>query len=173
MEGTPIQEIAAIEVKKDNYEIVDVFHAYAFTEEEDEFARLHIHGLNKHFLKVFGYSSETALLNAFKLWLSKKVTREIYCNDAAKERKILQLNVMNFNLLPWAERYYSASHQVANRHKNYMIPILGKSCCEVAHSSFICAPYSPNPFTRTAKARHGFHCALYDVMELYFEKILQ
>ena len=172
MEGSPVQEIAAIQVKKDNYEVMDVFHGYAFTEEEDEFSRLHIHGLNKDYLKVFGHSSEASLVNVFKHWLLRTQTKEIYCNDASKERRILQIDILNFNLLPWAERMSCASHQIANRYKDYMIPVLGKFCCKVAHSSFICAPYSPNPFTRLAKVRHGFHCALYDVMELYFEKLL-
>ena len=173
MEGSPVQELAAIEVKEDTLEIVDVFHGYAYTQEHDDFARQHIHGLNTDFLRVFGYSSESILLNVFRLWLASKPNRILYCNDASKERNLLQLPIFNFNLLPWAERMYSPSHKIANCYKKYMIPVLSKYCSQTAHSSFVCAPYCPNPLARMAKCEHGFHCALYDVMELYFERLLQ
>ena len=89
-----------------------------------------------------------------------------------KKEKILKLDFLNFNLLPWAERMCGASHQIANRYKKYMIPALGE-CCKVAHSSFICAPYFPNPYAWLAKARHGLNCVLYDfdLNELYLENL--
>ena len=46
MEGSPIQELAALEIDRNTNEIVDVFHAYAYTEDEDKLTRKYIHGLD-------------------------------------------------------------------------------------------------------------------------------
>ena len=171
-EGTPIQEVAAIEVNCSTHAIVDAFHGYAYTDEADTFARKHIHGLNKTYLKDFGFPSETDLLHMFKIWIATKPNAIIFCNGAEKERQALNLAIKEFKLLPWAERRYCASHQIAIRYKELTIPVCGQRCVKSAHSSFQTALSSSNASSSIAKARHGYHCALYDVMELYFECIM-
>ena len=172
MEGTPIQEVAALEVNRRTNGIVDVFLAYAHTDEPDTFACKHIHGLNKAYLKEVGFPSEDSLLTIFKLWLSRKPYVALFANDSRKESISLGLVVKNFNLPPWADRRHSVSHKFALRHKELSIPILNRYCPPIAHNSFVNAPSSPNAFSSIAKARHGYHCALYDCQELYFESIM-
>lgn len=172
MEGTPTQELAAIEVNRSTNEIVDVFHGLAFTEVDDSFAQKHIHGLNKAYLKKHGFPSESSLVAVFKIWMHYKPNAPIYCNGPEKERQTLGLPIGDFKLLPWAERRHCASHQIAIRYKELSIPVLGRNCSSAAHSDFQNAPSSPNAFSSIAKARHGHHCALYDVVELYFESIM-
>ena len=108
----------------------------------------------------------------FKIWIATKPNAIIFCNGAEKERQALNLAIKEFKLLPWAERRYCASHQIAIRYKELTIPVCGQRCVKSAHSSFQTALSSPNASSSIAKARHGYHCALYDVMELYFECIM-
>ena len=172
-EGTPLQELAAIEVNRKTNAIIDVFHAFAETDSDDSFARRHIHGLNKRYLKKSGFPSEACLISVFKLWLAQKGDLQIFCNDAQKEQKSLGLKIGELKLLPWAERRHCASHVMALRYKELSIPILKESCTPAAHSDFVSAiTSSSNHDTNIAKARHGYHCALYDVLELYFESLM-
>ena len=53
-------------------EVIDVFHDYAFTEEEDSFARKHIHGLSRKFLETKGFHHPFQLIKSFKDWLKTK-----------------------------------------------------------------------------------------------------
>ena len=151
---------------------MDVFHAYARTEEQDTFARQHIHGLNKDYLNTYGYDSEAELIEAFKSWLSSKPYITLFANGASREAKMLGLPVCEFNLAPWAERDYVASHKIALCYKDHSLPVCDRRCKPHAHSSFVSAIQSSNPFSSLAKARHGFHCALYDCVELYFQSIM-
>ena len=163
---------SAIEVNRNTNAIVDVFLGYAYTDEDDAFSRLHIHGLNKVYLKDFGFPSEDSLLTVFKIWLSRKRYIALFANDSRKESQALGLNFSDFKLAPWAERSHRASHQLALRYKELSIPILHAFCPSFAHSSFANAPSSPNAFSSIAKHRHGHHCALYDCLELYFESLM-
>ena len=172
MEGTPVQEVAAIEVNRITNAIVDVFLGYAYTDEDDKFARSHIHGLNKAYLKNYGFPSVESLLTMFKTWLSRKHYFALFANDSRKESQALGLKFNDFKLVPWAERSHRASHQLALRYKELSIPILHTFCPPFAHSSFASAPSSPNAFSSIAKHRHGHHCALYDCLELYYESLL-
>lgn len=171
-EGTPVQEFAAIEVNRKTHVIMDVFHNYARTEEQDTYARHRVHGLNKDYLNTYGYASEADLVEAFKSWLSSKPYITLFANGANREAKMLGLPVCEFNLAPWAERDSFASHKIAKYYKDQSLPICGRSCTQQAHSSFLSAIQSPNVLTSLAKARHGFHCALYDCVELYFQSIM-
>ena len=174
MEGTPTQEMAAIEVNRNTNAIVDVFHAFAWTENPDTFARRHVHGINMNVVKYDSFPNEKIMIDVFKIWVNcKKNVSVIYANDAVRERMVIGFTIQNFNLLPWAKRKDSPAHQIAIRHKELMIPVLGRRCSLAAHSSFISPPSSSNPDTRAAKAKHGFHCALADVMELYYESIMR
>ena len=171
-EGTPTQELAAIEVNRVTHAIVDVFHGYAYTEPEDKFAQQHIHGLNTAYLKEFGFSSEASLMKTFKMWIANKPHSIIFSNGADRERHELALDIREFKLLPWAQRKDCASHQLAIRYKELSIPILGQRCVQRAHSCFQSPLSALNASAAIAKSRHGYHCALYDVMELYFESIM-
>jgi hypothetical protein len=171
-EGTPLQELAAIEVNRKTNTIIDVFHAFAETDSDDSFARRHIHGINKSYLKKSGFPSEGCLISVFKLWRYQKGNPPIFCNDAQKEKKLLAIEIGELKLLPWAERQHCASHVMALRYKELSIPILKESCTPAVHSDFVSATISSNHETNIAKARHGYHCALYDVMELYFESLM-
>ena len=173
-EGTPTQELAAIEVDLNSKAIVDVFHDFAYTAEEDDFARSHIHGLNFDYIKKHEslLCCEIALIHEFKKWMMDKPNTTIYCNGAAKERRILNNKIVDFKLLPWVERTFCMSHRIANRFKELSIPVLGQHCNPLAHACFVSSMSHRNPLIAEAKARHGYHCALYDVIELYFELIL-
>ena len=171
-EGSPVQEIAAIEVNRTTNAIVDVFLRHAYTERPDTFARNHIHGLNITFLKRYGLSSEDELIETFKMWLYSKPYVGVFANDSRKESELLDMKVSNYQLAPWAERKDRASHQMALSFKEHSIPIINRRCSHEAHSSFIEAPSSPNYSSAMAKARHGYHCALYDCVELYFDSLL-
>ena len=172
MEGTPIQEVAALEVNRNTNAIVDVFLGYAYTDFPDDFARKHVHGLDKDYLKQFGYPSEDALLAVLKLWLHNKPYVGIFANDSRKESQALGVTIFDFKLAPWADRRKHASHQLALRYKELSIPVLERFCPLSAHSCFVTAPRSPNASSSIAKARHGYHCALYDCVELYFESLM-
>ena len=89
MEGSPAQEVAALEINRWTNEIVDVFHAFAFTEEDDSFARKHIHGLNKSYLKAKGFPNEASLLAILKIWLEQSLIRMSSVMTLTKNLKCL------------------------------------------------------------------------------------
>jgi hypothetical protein len=175
-EGTPLQELAAIEVDRKSNAIIDVFHDFADTasddDDDDNYARRHVHGLNREHLKKAGFPSEGCLISEFKLWLAPKGNIQIFANGVDRERKLLGLKILELKLSPWSERRHDTSHIMARRYKELSIPILKESCSQHAHSSFVSAIISSNYETNIAKARHGYHCALYDVLELYFESLM-
>ena len=148
-------------------EILDVFHAHAYTDNEDTFARNHIHGLSSLYLYENGYSSFDALLYAFKLWIHEKNYLSIFANGSQKECKALSLNIADIGLPQWNVRNEEAYHQVASKFKKLSIPILHVKCPKEAHSSFHGPCIKNNTDGELAKARHGYHCSLYDVFELY------
>ena len=152
---------------------MDAFHGFAHAEKCDKFARKHVHGLSRHYISMYGRSSEADLIEVFKRWLRLKHCVAIYANNADKERKLLNIEIKDLNLAPWADRKNCASHQIANRFKKLAIPIVGYRCPPIAHSYFVSPPISSNPATNIAKSEHGYHCALYDCLELYYEFLLQ
>ena len=85
---------------------------------------------------------------------------------------MLNLSVTEFQLAPLVDRKDHISHQVAIRYKELSIPVCGKDCIPVTHSSVVYPPASSNTEIVVAKTLHGFHCALYDCVELYFESII-
>ena len=159
-------------MNRHSHAIVDAFHGFAQTEASDSFARKHIHGLSRGYIEIYGRASEDDLIKVFKSWLSFKYCVEIYANNAAKERELLKYKIKDLNLAPWAERKDRASHLIANRYKKLAIPIVGYRCPPCAHSHFVSPPISSNPATNIAKIEHGYHCALYDCLELYYEFLL-
>ena len=173
-EGTPIQELSALEMRLHDRQIVDVFHAHAYTTEKDEWARKRIHGLSLTFLKEHGYSSEAELVSVFKNWLRPKHYLNVFANAPLKERKVLSLNICDIALPCWVERHNQPYHQIAQCLKNINVSFLEKSCCREAHSAFVGfdKTHTDKSLTMKAKERHGYHCSLYDCIEMYLCFIL-
>ena len=166
-EGSPTQELSALEMDYETREIVDVFHGYAFTTEDDYFARKHIHGLSPDFLKKAGYESPSQLIETFHSWLRGKRFIFLFGNNPGKEVKDLQLFISDIGLDQWKTRAYKAYHEVAYSFKKQNIPICSKRCCVEAHSMYHSAIVRPFNLGDAAKERHGHHCSLYDCFEMY------
>ena len=167
-EGIPTQELSAIEMDYNTREIVDVYHAYAYTDELDWYARNHVHGLSLDYLKKYGHPCTEALHVDFKNWLRPKNVIMIYANDPNKESRDLNLNICDIGLDKWLTRSTKPYHSVALCFKRLNIPILGTCCSAVAHSMYRgLANKRLNNCTDSAKEHHGYHCSLYDCYELY------
>ena len=167
MEGESIQELSAIEMNALTREIVDVYHAYAKAEDLDFYSRRHIHGLNFSYLNEFGFPNEKALIDNFKKWLRGKDVLAMYANDPAKEKTVLNLSIKDMELPKWKERISMFTHQTALAFKKNSVPVLNKSCPKHAHSSFVNFPIKRETPTQLAKHNYGYHCSLYDSLELY------
>lgn len=172
MEGTPIQELSAIQMNASTRQIVDVYHAYAATTDDDFWARKRIHGLNPCFLLHNGFPTEAALIHDFRSWLQGKDILVMFANDPVKEQTSLELKVHDMELPPWAERITQASHEVSLAFKNNFIPVLDKRCCQAAHNKFVGYHLFKENATEVAKSTHGFHCSLYDAYELYLTYVM-
>ena len=166
-EGTPTQELSALEMDYGTREIVDVFHGHAFTPEADSFARSHIHGLHPTFLKKMGYQCPNELVDAFHNWLRNKRFVVLYGNNPGREVQELQLFISDIKLDNWSTRAYKAYHEVAYYFKRHNIPICSQSCSKEAHTMYHSAYARPFNLGDAAKERHGHHCALYDCYEMY------
>ena len=166
-EGSPIQELSALEMDFETREIVDVFHGHAHTTESDSFARKHIHGLNTKFLLREGYENSAGLIAAFRDWLREKNHFMCYGNDPTKEKEELKLYVVDIGLDQWIYRIHKPYHQVAFHFKRHNIPILSKRCCAEAHSSYKKAHVRPSNRSDAAKEQYGHHCSLYDCYSMY------
>ena len=166
-EGSPTQELSALEMDYETREIVDAFHGYAFTTEADFFARHHIHGLSPIFLKKAGYESPSKLIEVFHSWLRTKRYVFLYGNDPGREVNELQLYISDIGLDKWTIRSHKAYHEVAYYFKKHNIPICSTSCCAEAHSMYHSAIVRPFNLSDAARERHGHHCSLYDCYEMY------
>lgn len=174
IEGEPCQEMAALEISRKTGEIIDVFHGYAKTDAPDTFARKHVHGINLDYIENVDvpFPSADCLFAIFKIWMCSKSNAPIFANAGHKESSALGMKVNDFNLVPWVERKDKPSHLLAIRFKEQSIPIRGRKCPREAHSCFRCPPFSRNLAILDAKSKHGYHCALYDVLELYYEYVM-
>ena len=166
-EGSPFQELSALEMDFSTREIVDVFHGHAHTTESDWFARKHIHGLNTAYLSLKGYENSKCLIDAFKDWLRPKKHCVCYGNDPKKEVEELNLYVVDIGLDQWIYRINKPYQQVAFYYKKHNIPILSKRCCAEAHSSYQKGYVRPFNRSDAAKERYGYHCSLYDCLAMY------
>ena len=166
-EGTPIQELSALEMDFNTREIIDVFHGYAYTTENDSFARKHIHGLNTDFLLQNGYENMSSLITAFKVWLRERKHFMFYANDPGKEMQVLKMYMTDIGLDKWINRIHKPYHHVAFYFKKRNIPILSKHCCAEAHSSYQNAYVRPFNKSDIAREQSGYHCSLYDCYEMY------
>ena len=148
-------------------EIVDVFHAHAYTTELDFFARRHIHGLDRSFLKKSGYENADKLIDAFHEWLSGKHYIMMFANDPGREIRDLRLYITDIGLDNWQVRSQRGYHEIAYYYKKHNIPICQKRCSKEAHSSYHSTYVRKFNASDAARKRHGYHCALYDCYELY------
>lgn len=166
-EGSPLQELSAIELDVNTLEIMDVYHEYAKCNETDSWARRNIHGLSLDFLDKHGHSTSDELINSFKNWLKTKHIMHIYANNPSKEKQFLQRTVYDIGLPVWIDRIKLASHILTQHYKRLSVPILKTSCNIEAHSSYKRHVLNSTNPTECAKANHGYHCSLYDCYELY------
>ena len=173
-EGTPIQELSALEVCLYDRQVVDVFHAHAYSTDGDDWSRKHIHGLNLSYLKKHGYPSESELISAFKCWLHGKNYLTVFSNAPHKEQEALSLNICDIGLPPWIERHDQPYHVIVKSFKDMNLSLLDKTCPREAHSAYIGVDknHQPNSLTQKAKELHGYHCSLYDCWEMYLCFIL-
>ena len=166
-EGSPVQELSGVAINARTKAFEGVFHEYADFCASDNFARRHIHGLNRLFLNKHSVGSETILFDRFRKWLNKFNIKAIYANDPQKEQAILNRPVLNFPLHIWVERRNKRYHRQAITCKNISFKINGRTFCpKEAHSDYVCTPHHRNPEIKAAKKEHGYHCSLYDTMEL-------
>ena len=171
IEGTPAQEICAIEVDSETLGIIDVYHKFAAVDNlsVDSHSRRYIHGLNPSFLNENGFCNESLLIRDFKQWLNHLPYSVIYANDSSHENTLLKnVHVTDFRLLPWIERDNRPSHKIAFQFKLLNVSILqeNNSCFLSAHNLYETRHHFRNE-TDIVKSRHGHHCALYDAYELY------
>lgn len=173
-EGTPVQEVSAIEMSYETKEILDVFHAYAKCDyyKDDIWCRNHLHGLNPDFLERHGVKSEAVLRQDLRHWLAKKNYFYIYVNAAQKESNFLFHDMIDIELPSWIDRVKLVSHKVAFRFKQLNAAVLRTVCPEEAHSSY--KSHCPQIRTQTQKLKafHGYHCSLYDAYELYLYHVM-
>lgn len=163
-----MQELSALAIDAKSKIIIDVFHVYGDYSAKDEFAREHIHGLNELFLACHSIGPESKLIESFVAWLKPKKIKAIYANDPDKESSVLNYPVLNFPLPIWVERQHKRYHRTAINLKNMSYPICQSVACpRSAHNSFVCPPKHRNFEKTSAQRKHGYHCSLYDVMELY------
>ena len=168
-EGEPLQELSAIQVDFDTFEILDVYHAHASCERGTDFwSRKYLHGLNPTYIKENGFSCESVMISDFHNWLSKKNYFRIYGNDVRRECNKFSLNLTDLKLPVWIERVKQSYHSVSNRYKELNIPILHTSCSKRAHTCYVEPDQSWfKTKTQNVQADHGHHCSLYDAYELY------
>ena len=151
----------------DTHDIVDVFHGHAKTSERDCWSRHHVHGLSLDYLNEHGFPSEEHLISEFKRWLKNKNYLNCFANAPHKESRALRLNVCDIGMSPWELRQHEPSHLIALRFKEMNIGIFNKKCCQKAHSLYRGVDIRKNNNSEMARARHGYHCSLYDCYELY------
>ena len=172
IEGEPGQESSAIAMNANTREITAVYHAYAYTDEPDDWSRCHVHGLSQTFLKENGFSNEAALVSDFKRWFRNKDVLVALANNPQKEIRILKLPVKDIGLPQWTDRYQLTSYQTALAFKRKRVPVFNTMCNSEAHNKFRYFPSYRNTETELIKKDFGHHCSLYDVFSLYLHYVL-
>ena len=153
---------------------MDVYHKFANSGPNFDFAHNYVHGLNDGFLKENGFPSQMHLIADFKQWLATKPYRVIYANDPTAEKNVFSpLYIENIGLPGWKTRVNQAYHIVANQFKKLNVPILNTSCHSDAHTDFMYFHPNIRSEAQIAKALHGHHCSLYDVYELYLFYVMR
>ena len=176
-EGEPVQELSAICVNTETFQIISVFHRYAQCPlpDEDYYSRRFIHGLNIDFLMCHGFPSVRELTSALCRWIDNLPRFHNYfffANDPTKERHLFPfLHIEDVKLPQWRVRIHTKPHIMAKAAKDNAASVLDCSCSATAVHSAYDPSHRPecslSPST-LAKLSSGHHCSLYDVMECYF-----
>ena len=169
-EGEPVQELTAIEVRRSDFAIVDVFHAHANVPNrtDDLWSRKHVHGLDLDFLNDHGFPSENELCAAFHVWFSKRNSDTNFANNPGKEIKFLNIPIANVELPPWVERANCPAHRTALTFKKLQTPIGNAACFSNIHARYnLPRKYDNDDARWLAKKEWGYHCSLYDAYEAY------
>ena len=166
-EGTPVQELAAILVDTITMSIKDTFLQWAFPEvDTDWYARKHVHGLSRSFLRHHGLENEKKLLESFHAWRNQYTINEIFAHAPVKEEILLNLKITDACLLPWAERDTTPAHRIALRMKNDACALNG-IVCEMwrVHNEYKGWPRLCGKGDY-ARSSFGPHCAWFDSIEV-------
>ena len=133
----------------------------------DEWARLHLHGLNPMYLLKHGFKDEDLLISDFKQWLQQFDVLDVYANDPNRELTKLTMTVNDIYLPKWMDRYREDYHQIPQLYKTSGLPFYGITCDHHIHTEYV-HQFSRRCRTPTAKVKalHGFHCSLADAHEL-------
>ena len=172
VEGTPVQEIAAMAISGND--IVSAFHIFPYANEDmvraDDFARKHVHGIPLVKAK-YGCLD---WWDRWTKWRSQYTEHRLIANDARKEADLFQEPVDNYILTPWDERYLRRIHIMAEVAKECGWALCGISWARINHSAYIndAAPKKLTP-SKLARLKHGHHCAFYDVLEVAAEFVLK
>ena len=172
IEGDPAQELSAIAMNADTRDITDVYHAYAYTDQPDDWSRNHVHGLNKTFLKENGFPDQVTLVSDFKRWLRGKDILATFANNPGKEIQTLNLPVKDIGLPKWIDRIHNISHKTALAFKRKSVPVHNTICNSEAHSKFRYYPFYRYTVAEHYKRDFGHHCSLYDAFSLYLHYVL-
>ena len=182
-EGVPVQELAAICVNWDSFQIYSVYLDYAMCAlpetQSCAFTRRHIHGLNLSFL-CDRHSSSSDLISNFYHWvdlLPNDFDYLFFANDPTMEKKLFpHLQFFDVRLPPWVDRIHLRSHKLAQDAKKNSVSFLNKHCSASAvHSAYKplhCSTHTVSPSQR-AMLKSGHHCALYDAFECYLYQVFK
>lgn len=168
-EGEPVQEMSAIAMDNESYQIVSVYHKHAACDPSlDAWSRKNLHGLNPTYLHDHGFSNESELAANFQCWLKSFNVQCMYANNPGKERELLGMkNIYDILLPTWRERGEMTYHVNANLFKKLSIPIQGVHCSGYVHNSFVSTRGYVPLYCQNEKLLHGYHCSLYDCYEMY------
>lgn len=174
-EGEPIQELSAIAMDNESFQIISVFHKHAECHpKDDKWSRKHIHGLNRNYLSNSGYSNENDLVTACYNWLKSFKVVVLYANNPSKERKLFpKYSVFDMFLPSWEDRMNQPYHVLAHRFKFLNVPILNTRCSAYVHAEYLNKRWMGPSLKDMAKVLHGYHCSLYDCYELYLFFLFQ
>ena len=167
-EGEPWQELSCILLSPTEKRIVAVYHKFAVCPPYvDEWARLHVHGLDPIYLLEHGFPNEALLIDDFEQWLAPYDVICMYANNPQHEDMKLKRRVLDIALPKWVDRFHLISHQIPLMYKLYSVPFQGIVCDHHIHREyrheFIRRCRTP---IKKVKALHGYHCSLADVHEL-------
>ena len=168
-EGIPTQEFCAIIADADNLNVLDIYHKFAFAS-GDIWSRRNVHGLNTNFLRNFGFSNASILVNDFRKYISCYKVVKVFENCPNSVSYDFFHYIEDIRLPNWTTRVNERYHIVSNRLKksnSYIFDLA--NCNSHIHSSY--KPYLNfnrcRKLSERVKLEHGFHCALYDTFELY------
>lgn len=178
-----IIEFSAIEVK--DYKIENILHRFVLPQKHvqwclhETFAR-YSHCISSSVIRKQGIklSQLHADLQTFINEInSDEIIIKGHGTDVNKQELIrkfpflttFDLNYIQVNLPPWSERKYGAYH-IATHYMKQFSQIM--SCCSSNHTLTFKTSDKIN-HTRIAKNFYGFHCALFDAIELaMYEKTI-